>query len=286
MAAKHPFSERDLQIARELPENRRPARQYLDHLGPGSRRTMAEAVQKLARLLSGGDLDADTLPWHALRNEHTAPLRKVLAEGLAPSTANKHLAALRGVLRQACRAGLLDEATYRSAIDWPAVRGPARRTLRRLTASEQTALLSVCDRDPSPAGARDAALMALLVGAGLRRSEVVGLDLEDYERTSGTLRVRGGRGGRTRRFTANPMAREAMERWLTHRGDRPGPLFNPINKGGRLELRRLSEQAIYVACRKRSLEAGLEPASPEDLRRSAGPGRSSAPRSTPPTGPS
>jgi hypothetical protein len=40
-----------------------------------------------------------------------------------------------------------------------------------------------------------------------------------------------------------------------------------VNKGGRVERRRLSEQAIYIACQKRASEAGLPPTSPEDLRR-------------------
>jgi hypothetical protein len=49
-------------------------------------------------------------------------------------------------------------------------------------------------------------------------------------------------------------------------------LFNPINKGGRIEERRLSEQAIYIACQKRAAEAGLRPISPEDLRKAGSDG--------------
>jgi integrase len=60
----------------------------------------------------------------------------------------------------------------------------------------------------------------------------------------------------------------ALEAWLARRGVAAGPLYNPVNKGGRIEIRRLSEQAIYVACHKRASEAGLPPVSPEDLRRS------------------
>jgi integrase len=66
---------------------------------------------------------------------------------------------------------------------------------------------------------------------------------------------------------ANEDARAALERWIAIRGGEPGPLFNPVNKGGRIERRKLSEQAIYIACQKRASEAGLPPTSPEDLRR-------------------
>ena len=81
------------------------------------------------------------------------------------------------------------------------------------------------------------------------------------------LIVRGTSGRQPRRFAANDDARSALERWIVIRGPESGPLFNPVNKGGRIEHRRLSEQAIYIACQKRAAEAGLPPVSPEDLRR-------------------
>jgi integrase len=187
---------------------------------------------------------------------------------MAPATANKHLAALRGVLRQAWRMGLMSAEDYQRAIDLPPVHGEAPRPARALGDEELRALVGSCERDSSPAGLRDAALFAVLFGAGLRRSEVVAIELSNYDRASGTLRVERAEGRPARRFTANPEARTALDAWIERRGTQAGPLFNPINKGGRIEYRRLSEQAIYVACRKRASEAGLEPVSPEDLRRS------------------
>lgn len=47
-----------------------------------------------------------------------------------------------------------------------------------------------------------------------------------------------------------------------------GPLFLPINKGGKMALRRMSDQGIWVMIQKRSKEAGLQKLSPRDLRRS------------------
>ncbi len=71
---------------------------------------------------------------------------------------------------------------------------PAGRALSR---GEVAALLEVCSRDETAAGVRDAALVALLVAGGLRRSEAVMLDLGDYDRESGALKVRG-KGGKER----------------------------------------------------------------------------------------
>ncbi len=262
------FESRDIELAKETPEDKHPAALYLAQLGPGSRRTMTEALQKIARYLSDGRCDMRSLPWNAVRIEHTSALRTRLASELAPATANKHLAALRGVLKQVWRLGLISAEDHQRAIDLPAVHGPSPRRSRALSQEELHALVGTCERDRSPAGPRDAALFALLFGAGLRRAEVAALDLADFDRRTSTVCVRGNGTRPPRRFTANREGLLALEGWLARRGVAPGPLFNPVNKGGRIEIRRLSEQAIYVACHKRAAEAGLPPVSPEDLRRS------------------
>ena len=93
-------SEPLLVVAGAAPSSFDPVNAYLDRLGPGSWRTIHAALTKLADWASNGRCDALSLPWHLLRIEHTAALRTRLASTLAPATANKHLAALRGVLKQ------------------------------------------------------------------------------------------------------------------------------------------------------------------------------------------
>ena len=244
-----------------------PAAAYLEQLGEGSRRTMREALSKLAGWASEGRCDLHDLPWHMLRIEHTAALRTRLSSQLAPATANKHLAALRGVLKQCWRRGLMSAEAYQRAIDLPPVRGSSPRKSNQLGALELQKLAQACTGDSSPAGARDEALLSLLYGASLRRSEAVALELEDYDLATGVLLISGAGGRALRRFSANDDARRSLERWILIRGPEAGPLFNPVNKGGRIERRRLSEQAIYIACQKRASEAGLPPTSSEDLRR-------------------
>ncbi len=263
-----PFDARDVELARNTPDDKHPAHLYLQQLGQGSRRTMTEALEKIARIVSDGQCTMHTLPWSRLRIEHTSSLRTQLASNLAPATANKHLAALRGVLKQVWRLGMIAADDYQHAIDLSAVRGPAPRKSRALSPDELRQLAATCERDRSPAGARDAALFALLFGAGLRRAEIAALDLADFDRRTNTICVRGNGTRVPRRFAASRDRVLALEAWLARRGVAPGPLYNPVNKGGRIEIRRLSEQAIYVACHKRAAEAGLPPVSPEDLRRS------------------
>jgi len=265
-------SDQTIEAGEESDPNRfDPVAAYLEQLGEGSRRTMREALTKLAGWASEGRHGPHDLPWQLLRIEHTAELRARLTATLAPATANKHLAALRGVLKQCWRRGLMSAEAYQRAIDLPPVRGASRRKPNILGALELQKLAQACSQDDTPAGARDEALLALLLGANLRRSEAVALELADYDLATGVLEIRSPGGRPKRRFGANGDTRRALERWILLRGPKIGPLFVPVNKGGRIERRRLSEQAIYIACQKRAAEAGLPPTSPEDLRRADAP---------------
>jgi len=248
-----------------------PASAYLAELGPGSRRTMREALDKLANWASDGRCDLHSLPWHLLRLEHTAALRTRLCSTVAPATANKHMAALRGVLKQCLRQGRLGADDFQRAIDLPPIRGRSGRRAPGLSPEDFVRIERICAEDAGPAGARDAALLSLLRASNLRRAEAVALDLDDYDLALGSLTVRPAAAGAPRRLAVPTEARRALERWIAIRGRAAGPLFNPVNKGGRIERRRLSEQAIYIACQKRASEAGLPPTSPEDLRRAFGP---------------
>lgn len=69
---------------------------------------------------------------------------------------------------------------------------------RALSQEEIAALMQVCDRDASSQGVRDGALIAILRGAGLRRAEVVKLEVRDFNAEARSLAVRGGKGGKDR----------------------------------------------------------------------------------------
>ena len=206
--------------------------------------------------------------WSALRYQHTQAVRARLAETYAPATTNKMLSALRGVLREAWRLGQMSAEDYHRAADLEAVRGETLPRGRALGTGELRALLHACSADASPAGARDAALLALLYGGGLRRSEAVVLDLADYDPESGALTIRAGKGRKDRLAYATNGAADALADWLAVRGDEPGPMFVPINKGGRVLPRRLSPQAVMNILAKRARQAGVAHASPHDFRRS------------------
>jgi integrase len=258
-----------------LPPDQNPAAIYLASLGESSRRTMGTALNTIAGILGYGECrdewGRDTrylaVPWAALRYQHTAAIQVRLQARYAPATANKLLTALRRVLHEARRMGQIDADDFAAAIDLPVIQTPRLPRGRLVTDAEILALMQVCARDKTPAGARDAAIIGLLRGTGLRRSEAAALDLVDFEPARGAVMVRREPGQKNCVVYAPAGARAALQDWLSARDDAPGPLFYGVVKGGRLVARRLAGQAIAVICANRAAEADIAPFTPHDLRR-------------------
>lgn len=195
-----------------LPPDRRPAAVYLAPLAPNSRRTMKQSLEVIANIISGGRADVRSLAWESLRYQHSAGIRAALIERYAPATVNRVIAALKGVLKECWRLGLVSAENYHRAVD---LKGVSYTTLprgRALSSGELKALFVAC-ANGTKAGVRDAALLAVCYAGGLRRSEAVAVDLADYLPETGALTVRGSRDLRqTRSGPASPSSRHSPTR--------------------------------------------------------------------------
>ncbi len=250
-----------------VPADRHPAAVYLSRLSPGSRRAMAQSLAVVAGILSSGKATVESLPWASLRYQHTQAVRAALAERYAPATANKILSALRGVLGECFRLGLMSAEDHARASDIPNVKGQSAPRGRALKMVELVALFGACD--PTTAqGARDAALLAVLYGAGLRRAEAVALDLADLDVDSGELRIRSGKGRRSRTVYLTNGARDAARAWIEERGHEPGPLFLAVDKADNVRPGRITTGAVYLILSRLQQAAKVKPFSPHDCRRS------------------
>src|ERR1017187_7811458 len=243
-----------------------PVDVYLVRLGPGSRRGQRQALNAIAWFLSGGVLDAEETYWASLRYQDTSTVRSWLVKRYAPNTAKRLLAALRGVLKECWRMGVMQYDDLAKATDLGSVLGQSEPCGRALSIEELQKVFDACHRDPSPAGIRDGAIIGLLYGLGLRRSEVVSLDLSHYNSAQGIVSVLG-KGNKPRLGYAMEQVRELLDAWLHLRGDREGPMFSPINKGGGLAQSRFTPQGLALVVKKRAAEAGVETFSCHDLRR-------------------
>lgn len=250
-----------------LPSDRNPAAVYLASLGSErARRAMLGRLRYIAGVLGASDPLA--VPWHQLRYQHVAAIRaKLIESGQAPATINLALSALRGVARHAFRLGLLSAEDFERVRQVESVKGSRLPTGRALSRGELAALLDACANDDTAAGRRDAAAIALLYAGGLRRAELVGLDLADHDAATGALVVRGGKGNKDRQLWVTNGAADALGEWLAVRGSEPGPLFLPVDKAGRLTMHRMTSQVVRNLLNKRAAEAGVRELSPHDLRR-------------------
>ena len=248
-----------------------PVQAYLNSLSPNGRRTQATALNNLANIFSDGKvMQAEKFPWHHLRYEHTSQLsNEMIRIGYAKATINKHLVALRRVLEEAYRLGLYADHNdyYRAA----GVRSLRQETIlrgRTLEHGELQDLLQACQDDPEnpTLRKRDLALIALMYITGIRRQEVVDLNLSDLIESEYKLRILG-KGSKQREVFLTEETMQVLNNWLEVRGRGLGPLFTRVGKGGKVNMARLSPQAIYYILKNRQKKAGLASFTPHDLRR-------------------
>jgi len=259
-----------------------PALLYLEGLESAtSKRTMRLALNSMAALLMGTDWQSYkranpetakqlllTFPWERVRHGDVLRIRGQMAEALSYRTVNKRLSAIRRTMHEAWRLGLIDAETNARIQDVGNLKGDTLPAGRNVRTGEISALMDTCANDQTAAGVRDAAIIGVMY-CGLRRAEISGLQLADYDQDAAFLTVHGKR-NKQRRVPVVNGAALAIADWLTLRGDEPGPLFWAIRKGGHVQDGEgLSTQALYAMLQKRCEQAGVDPATPHDFRRTA-----------------
>lgn len=244
-----------------------PARAYLLSLNsPRSRQTMASFLGIVAGMLGAGSLD--TCSWGSLRRHHVMGITELLRDtGRATATVNTYLSALKGVAKEAWMLKLMDVESFQHIRAVRNLRGSRLPRGRALPTEEIRQLFQVCDADSSCQGARDAALLAVILGCGLRRSEAVGLRISDIVTQGRALKVLG-KGNKERLAYMPAGTWQRLMHWTEQvRGAGPGPLFTRIRRFDTLTLDRLTDQAVYHILHVRQRQAGIEKCAPHDLRR-------------------
>ena len=244
-----------------------PALLYLSELGSKEgRRTMRSKLNRVAVLV--GAKSIETCDWSKMRPQSVhAVLLRLEQENLSASTINNYLAALKGVAFQAWKESLMSSETLQR-IRAIKSRRSSRLPKGRCLSMEESARLLACNRGKSAVvDVRDKAVLTLMLGCGLRRSEVCGLSLDDFDREERSIRLVG-KGNKERTVYLPGEAYECLLEWLEFRGARSGPIFTRIFRGGHLLTeKRLSESAITLILKERLSIAGQKNATPHDLRR-------------------
>jgi integrase len=233
------------------------------------RQLVVDAVSSpRSKLAYGHAVDAFIEWWRA---ELPGPLSKATVQryraaleagGLAPSSINVHLAALRKLAAEAGDNNLLDRESARAIRSVKGSKGLGGRIGNWLSTGQAQELLNAPDRSTLK-GLRDTALLAVLLGTGLRRSEVVSLRIEHLQQREGRWVIVDliGKGGRVRSVPTAAWIKSAVDRWLCASGIVDGCVFRPVNKGGRIRADKMTEAGVYAIIK------GYADLAPHDLRR-------------------
>lgn len=185
----------------------------------------------------------------------------------ASSTINLRLAAVRRLAYEEADAGLLSPDL---AAGIRRVKGAKKFGVRIgnwLTAEQGKRLLQVFDRG-SLRGIRNYALVAVLLGCGMRRAELAAVTIEDLQQREEHWVFADliGKGGHVRTVPVPPWIETAVRAWISEARITCGPIFRAINKAGRIAPHGSSPKVIWGVVKDACLACGLADVAPHDLR--------------------
>ncbi len=200
------------------------------------------------------------------RDDVSAFVATLWERGLAPSTVERRVAAIKGFHKFLVRESLTE--------NHPTARLPLPKVPARLpdvvSIDDVDRLLSQPFPD-APSGLRDRAILETLYGCGLRVSELTGIDLTDLNLAEGFVRVFG-KGGKERVVPVAGMAHHALQAYLAHGRPylRPKNSLRTANSALFLNMRggRISRQGVFAIVRAYGARVGLESLHPHTLRHS------------------
>jgi integrase len=186
----------------------------------------------------------------------------------APATINLRLAAVRRVAYEAADAGLLSPELAAGIRRVKGVRRIGVRLGNWLT-PEQSRRLLECATPLTPRELRDHAMLAMLIGCGLRRGELLALRVQSIQQREEHWVVADliGKGGHVRTVPIPTWVKTAVDAWTASVAITSGPVFRAINKSGRVWGDGMSPKVLWDVVRAAAARAGIDKLAPHDLRR-------------------
>ena len=229
---------------------------------PESKRAYGQALDDFFRWCDSESVGEFT---KAVVNGYRASLE---TRRLSPSTINQRLSAIRKLAMEAADNGLMP-ATVALAIS--RVKGAKRAGIRTghwLTREQAEELLLAPD-SRTHKGKRDRALLAVLIGCGLRRREAAELTVEHIELRDARWVIVDliGKGGRVRTVPMPSWTKQAIDAWTVVAEINCGLIFRPIRKRARVVEKNMTPRSIFEIVHGAGARIGVPNLAPHDLRR-------------------
>lgn len=243
-----------------------PCALYLGRLSPNSRNSISSQLKSIAKLMSWPDEYGPSFA--KIDYQQALLIRAVLIQaGWQPRSINRAMMAIKGIMKVAVMTGNAEQrdVSYLSTISQ--LKSPEHQG-SPLTAGQVSQLFRLLEYGRSVSAKRNLAVFALLLGTGLRRSELVALILNDYDRRKHTLLVRHGKGNKSRLLFLPKWCQEYLAQWLTVRKLQDGFLICKTYENGRVVTDvGVSVSAVYRLIKTKLAAIGIPKASPHDMRR-------------------
>src|ERR1700676_3064486 len=191
------------------------------------------------------------------------------ARGLGAVSINVRITAVRKLAVEAADNGLLAPELANGITRVKGVASKGIRLGNWLSIRQAQVLLNTPDVNTTR-GLRDRAILAVLLGCGLRRSEVAALTFGHVQQRDGRWCIVDlvGKQGRVRTVPMPTWTKIAIDGWTSAAGLTGGPVFRPVNRRDTISGERLSEKVVWQLLRPYAEAAGLAGIAPHDLRRS------------------
>ena len=239
---------------------------YLGRLAPNSQRSIASQLNSIADIMDWSS-DKREQMYHQIDFQQATYIKtQLIAQGWSARSINRAIIAIRSIVKIAVLSGLVPEM---QSVQLRAISklNHGKHDGNPLNVEQVKKLLELLQKDSSTLGVRNNAIFSVLLGTGLRRSELVALTLQDYIADS-ALVVRKGKGNKSRTVHLPTWTHSALIKWLELRGARDGNIFLRIAKGGNIQQKtELSTSSVYSLIRKTLALIGVNGVSPHDLRR-------------------
>ena len=190
------------------------------------------------------------------------------SRGLAANTINQQLAAVRRLAHEAADAGLLSPELAAGISRVKGVKQLGFRAGNWLSTEQSSEVLTHACGSTMRAK-RDYAMLAMLLGCGFRRSELVGLEVDEIQMRQGHWAVVDliGKGGHIHTVPIPAWVKTALDQWILAARVTEGRIFRGVARTGKVWGTGISQNVVWYVVRSCCGRAGLEHIAPHDLRR-------------------